>query len=85
MGAKTNHQGWRIVSCYEAGPFGYVLHRQLTVLGVTNYVTSPRNWDAQHQRVKTDRTEVGTTVLLIPVMGTGVQTGVARFVVEYNW
>jgi transposase len=50
-------QGWRIVSCYEAGPFGYVLHRQLTALGVTNYVIRPRNWDDQHQRVKTDRTD----------------------------
>jgi hypothetical protein len=85
VGAKTNRQGWRIVFCYEAGPFGYVLHRQLAALGVTNYVIRPRDWDDQHQRVKTGPTEVGTTVLLIPVMGMGVQTGVARFVVEYNW
>jgi len=35
---KQIAQGWRIISCYEAGPFGYVLHRQLTALGVTNYV-----------------------------------------------
>ena len=28
---------------------------------------------------------MGTTVLLIPAMDMGVQTGVARFVVEYNW
>ena len=54
---KQIAQGWRIVSCYEAGPFGYVLHRQLTALGVTNYVIRPRNWDDQHQRVKTDRTD----------------------------
>jgi hypothetical protein len=51
---KQIGQGWRIVSCYEAGPFGYVLHRQLSALGVTNYVIRPRNWDDQHQRVKTD-------------------------------
>jgi len=25
-------QGWQLVSCYEAGPFGYGLHRQLTAL-----------------------------------------------------
>jgi transposase len=49
--------GWQVVSCYEAGPFGYVLHRQLTALGVINYVIRPRNWDDQHQRVKTDRTD----------------------------
>jgi transposase len=54
---KQIAQGWQIVSCYEAGPFGYVLHRQLTALGVTNYVIRPRNWDDQHQRVKTDRTD----------------------------
>jgi transposase len=49
--------GWRVVTCYEAGPFGYVLHRQLTALGVTNYVIRPRNWDEQHTRIKTDRTD----------------------------
>ncbi len=54
---KQITQGWQIVSCYEAGPFGYVLHRQLTALGVTNHVIRPRNWDDQHQRVKTDRTD----------------------------
>jgi transposase len=50
-------QGWQVTSCYEAGPFGYVLHRQLTALGVTNYVIRPRNWDDQHKRIKTDRTD----------------------------
>ena len=54
---KQLAHGWRIVSCYEAGPFGYTLHRQLTALGVTNYVIRPRNWDDQHKRVKTDRTD----------------------------
>ena len=24
--------GWRVITCYEAGPFGYGLHRQLTAL-----------------------------------------------------
>jgi len=49
--------GWKVVTCYEAGPFGYVLHRQLTALGAINYVIRPRNWDEQHTRVKTDRTD----------------------------
>ena len=48
---------YRSVTCYEAGPFGYGLHRQLTALGVTNYVIRPRNWDDPHTRVKTDRTD----------------------------
>jgi len=49
--------GWSVVTCYEAGPFGYVLHRQITALGATNYVIRPRNWDDQHARIKTDRTD----------------------------
>src|ERR1043165_3736997 len=28
-------------SCYEAGPFGYGLHRQLLALGVQNVVVQP--------------------------------------------
>ena len=54
---KQKVADYRIVTCYEAGPFGYGLHRQLTALGVTNYVIRPRNWDDQHTRVKTDRTD----------------------------
>jgi transposase len=42
-------------SCYEAGPFGYVLHRQLTRLGVRNVVVRPRNWATYGERVKTDQ------------------------------
>jgi len=30
------------------------LHRQLTVLGVTNYVVVPQRWDVEGKRVKTD-------------------------------
>jgi transposase len=54
---KQIAQGWQVISCYEAGPFGYGLHRQLTVLGVTNHVIRPRNWDDEHKRVKTDHTD----------------------------
>jgi transposase len=54
---KQIAQGWRVVACYEAGPFGYVLHRQLTSLGATNHVIRPRNWDDQRTRVKTDHTD----------------------------
>lgn len=41
-------------TCYEAGPFGYSLHRQLTELGVTNYVIRPISWDTHGKKVKTD-------------------------------
>lgn len=48
-------QGVTVLSCYEAGPCGYGLHRQLTALGVTNYVVAPQRWDERHRRVKTDK------------------------------
>ena len=32
-------------SCYEAGPFGYQLHRQLEALGVKNLVVCAQSWD----------------------------------------
>src|SRR6266545_2526155 len=28
----------KVLTCYEAGPFGYSLHRKLEKMGVTNYV-----------------------------------------------
>lgn len=33
---------------------GYVLHRKLEALEVTNYVICPINWDERHKGVKTD-------------------------------
>ena len=48
-------RGVRIYSCYEAGPCGYGLHRQLTAIGVTNYVVAPQRWDERGSRVKTDK------------------------------
>jgi len=47
--------GAQVFSCYEAGPCGYGLHRQLTALGVSNVVVVPQCWDEQNRRVKTDR------------------------------
>ncbi|WP_442887259.1 hypothetical protein [Congregicoccus parvus] len=43
--------------CYEAGPFGFVLHRRLTALGVCNLVVRPRNWDEYGKKVKTEKQE----------------------------
>jgi len=53
--AKQAGSGARVYSCYEAGPFGYGLHRQLTALGITNYVVAPQRWDERGKRVKTDK------------------------------
>ena len=52
--AKLREQTNRIVSCYEAGCFGYVLHRKLECIGVENLVVRPRNWDEYGSKVKTD-------------------------------
>lgn len=43
--------------CYEAGPFGYGLHRQLVAMGVRNVVVRPQDWDELHKGVKTDKTD----------------------------
>jgi len=44
----------RVVTCYEAGCFGYVAHRRLEAMGIENLVVRPRDWDAYGQRTKTD-------------------------------
>lgn len=44
-------------SCYEAGPFGYVLHRQLTELGVRNVVIQPVCLDERRKGVNNDKTD----------------------------
>ena len=53
----------KVYSCYEAGPFGYSLHRKLAALGVTNYVVRPRDWDEYGQKVKTDKRDAKQLVL----------------------
>jgi transposase len=53
----------KVYTCYEAGPFGYSLHRQLTALKVTNYVVRPRDWDEYGQKVKTDKRDARELVL----------------------
>jgi len=44
-------------SGYEAGPFGYVLHRELVKMGIQNVVVRPQNWDELGRGVKTDKTD----------------------------
>ena len=52
-----------VYSCYEAGPFGYVLHRQLTALGVRNLVVQPVCLDEQHKGVNDDRSDARALAL----------------------
>src|SRR6185437_4955904 len=47
----------QVHTCYEAGPFGYGLHRQLEQMGIRNVVIRPQNWDEHHKGVKTDKTD----------------------------
>jgi transposase len=55
--AKQLALAGEVHSCYEAGPFGYSLHRQLLTLGLRNLVIRPQNWDELGRRVKTDSTD----------------------------
>jgi transposase len=51
---RQREQAEAVWSCYEAGPFGYGLHRQLEALGVHNLVVCPQSWDELSTGVKTD-------------------------------
>jgi transposase len=53
--AKQAQQADVVHCCYEAGPFGFGLHRRLLRLGIKSIVVRPRNWDEYGQKVKTDR------------------------------
>src|SRR5271156_6339295 len=52
--AKQIALAQEVHSCYEAGPFGYSLHRQLLEMGARNVVVRPQNWDELGRKVKTD-------------------------------
>jgi transposase len=47
----------RVVTCYEAGPTGFWLHRELARRGVTNYVVCPTCLDSRGKGVNTDQTD----------------------------
>jgi transposase len=44
-----------VVTCYEAGAFGFHLHRWWEELGINNYVVQPQDWDERGKGVKNDR------------------------------
>jgi transposase len=60
---KQTQLAEKVYSCYEAGPFGYSLHRTLVRLGITNYVVRPRDWDEYGKKVKTDKRDAKEMVL----------------------
>jgi len=54
---KQLTQADTVYSCYEAGPLGYGLHRELAAMGIHNVVVRPQNWDELHKGIKTDQTD----------------------------
>jgi len=54
---KQQSQAKEVISCYEAGPTGFWLHRKLTACGVRNYVVCPTRLDERHHGVANDRTD----------------------------
>lgn len=55
----------RVVACYEAGPSGYDLYRQLTALGVPCQVMAPALTPRKAgERIKTDRRDAAKLVRL---------------------
>jgi transposase len=55
--AQLVAQSEKVYSCYEAGPTGFSLHRQLSKLGVENIVVAPTCLDEQGKRVNNDKTD----------------------------
>ena len=55
--AQLVAQAEKVYSCYEAGPTGFSLHRQLTKLGVENIVVAPTCLDEQGKRVNNDKSD----------------------------
>ena len=53
--AKQQGLAREVHTCYEAGAFGYHLHRKLEAMGVSNLVVQPQDWDERGKGVKTDR------------------------------
>ncbi|MBM3880126.1 MAG: transposase [Verrucomicrobia bacterium] len=54
---KQKSQAQEVISCYEAGPTGFWLHRQLSALGIRNYVVCPSCLDERCSGVNNDRTD----------------------------
>ena len=51
---KQLAQAHRVVACYEAGPCGYSLCRDLIAMGIECMVVRPKCWDEFGAKVKTD-------------------------------
>jgi transposase len=67
-------------SCYEAGPFGYGLHRELLTLGIHNVVVQPVCLDERHTGVNHDKSDARELALRLDryVAGNGHALAVVR-------
>ncbi len=54
---KQRELAHRVVVCYESGPFGFVLARQLMEVGVECLVMAAQQLDERHKRVQTDKVD----------------------------
>lgn len=54
---KQLRDAQEVHSCYEAGPFGYGLHRKLVAMGVNNRVVQPVCLDERYTGVNNDKTD----------------------------
>lgn len=59
---RAKHSGAEMITCYEAGPLGYTLHRELTAAKILNYVVAPQRLDDRGKRQKTDRLDARALV-----------------------
>jgi len=57
LGGKTNRPGLEDHFLLRSRAVRLRPAPAITALGVTNHVIRPRNWDDEHKRVKTDRTD----------------------------
>ena len=64
----------QVHSCYEAGPFGYGLHRTLIALGVHNLVVQPVCLDEQHKGVNHDKSDAKQLALRLDRYVAGTRT-----------
>jgi transposase len=55
---KMLKQGAQVWSCYEAGCFGYGLHRSLCAMGANNLVVAPEAWSGRNKTDKHDAREM---------------------------
>lgn len=63
--------GEAVHSCYEAGPFGYGLHRELVALGVQNVVIQPVCLDEHHKGVNHDKSDAKELALRLDRYASG--------------